>query len=295
MLVTPGSKKKAAQRAAQAKSGRGAGGKDMEIKNPDVDVVIPISGTMYLEHLRNCLRHLSRQSFPREDMGVIVSCLMHEAVDDAKLFELCKNHQATVVFTKPHQKAFNRGYALNIGARHGSRRMIALLDSDVVLHPDTIKISVNHCRSAVMAIIPVARTDKPPSAPVWNGDMLKNPNGWREFASKFKYERGGFGNAVVQRSVFEKIHGHDERFFGVGRHRHRPLLPHAQERACDQPGRHWRSASPPSAASSSSIEEGPGDDEAKQEALGGIEVDREESEQVGRCPLPVASFVLRGS
>ena len=216
MLVTPGSKKKAAQRAAQAKSGRGAGGKDMEIKNPDVDVVIPISGTMYLEHLRNCLRHLSRQSFPREDMGVIVSCLMHEAVDDAKLFELCKNHQATVVFTKPHQKAFNRGYALNIGARHGSRRMIALLDSDVVLHPDTIKISVNHCRSAVMAIIPVARTDKPPSAPVWNGDMLKNPNGWREFASKFKYERGGFGNAVVQRSVFEKIHGHDERFFGWG-------------------------------------------------------------------------------
>jgi predicted glycosyltransferase involved in capsule biosynthesis len=141
---------------------------------------------------------------------------MHEAVDEAALAKLCKHHEAALVFTKPRHKVFSRGFALNVGARYGSRRLIALLDADVVLHPDTIKIAANQCASAVMAIIPVVRTQHGPNDPFWQSEQLKNSAKWKQLAQGLKYERGGFGNALVNRAMFEKIHGHDETFFGWG-------------------------------------------------------------------------------
>ena|GEM_PF-2314208 len=188
----------------------------MKAPNIDIDVVIPISGGMYLGHLENCLVALAKQQFQRANMGITVSCVMYEKINEAALARLCMEHEATLVFSKPRNKVFNRGFALNVGARQGSRQLIALVDADVCLHSSTLLTASRFCQSAVMAVIPVARTQFAPDHKVWTSGELENKKAWIKLADNCEYAKGGFGNAVLQRRVFEQVHGHDERFFGWG-------------------------------------------------------------------------------
>lgn len=189
---------------------------EVDMKNPDIDVVIPLSGTMYLPHMENCLASISKQNFHGGDIGITVSCVMYEQIDIVALTEVCMKYEATLVFTKPRHKSFSRGFALNVGARQGSRKLIAFIDADVYLHPKTFKLAAAQCMHAVMAVIPVVRTKNEPDHEVWTSGKLDQVGFWQEFTKKLKYAKGGYGNAVVRRDVFEKIHGHDERFYGWG-------------------------------------------------------------------------------
>ena len=189
-----------------------------DIGKLDIDVIIPLSGSMYIPHLKNCLASISKQVYQSGDIGITVSCLMYEeSLDIEKLGKLCMAHEATLVFTKPIQESFSRGYALNIGARQGSRAMLAFIDADVYLHENTLSMAVSYCaKKAVMAIIPVARTEYEPNHPIWTMGVLNKEEYWRNLVNELPYARGGFGNAVVRRDIFESIHGHDERFYGWG-------------------------------------------------------------------------------
>lgn len=192
------------------------GGGVHKVKKPDIDVIIPISGTMYLPHLKNCLLAISGQTFPGREIGITVSCVMHEEIDVQWLGQLCMRHEATLVFTKQRHTSFSRGFALNVGVRQGSRSHIAFIDADVFLHRTTLEKAVAQCASAVMAVIPVARTGFGPGHQVWTKGNLKKDDFWTKVVSGLPYAKGGYGNAVLQRAVFESVHGHDERFFGWG-------------------------------------------------------------------------------
>ena len=190
------------------------------ITMPDIDIVIPLSGSMYLPYLRNCLASISKQDFPKKDIGIIVSCIMHDEKQDYKeMAKLCATYEATLVFTKSRQNYFSRGYALNIGVRSGAREMLAFVDADIYLHPKTLTMTVTKCAECeknVMAIIPVTRTQYKPKNVIWTSGILEKDYYWRLLVNTLPYARGGFGNAVVRRDVFERIHGHDERFVGWG-------------------------------------------------------------------------------
>jgi len=189
----------------------------MPFEDPEVDVVIPLSGTSFLPYLRNCLASLRNQTFPWGDMGVVISCVLHEDYNREALCCIAMKYEATVVFTKPRHETFSRGFALNVGARHGSRPLIAFLDSDVVLHKNTMRLAVAQCvAGAVMAVIPVVRTDCKPNHKIWTNGRLDNDAFWAEYTGKLPLAKGGYGNSVVNRAVFEKIRGHDERFYGWG-------------------------------------------------------------------------------
>lgn len=245
-IVTPAmerKRKEAAQRKASAKKKRGHmtnerlrqavkenkenyGSEDFEetsdkmsdyfIKGVDIDVIIPISGSMYLDHLKNCLLSLKRQTLSFDSIGITISCLLHEDIALERLAQICKRYNATLVFTKPKNESFNRGYALNVGARQGSRSLITTLDADVYLHKSTLAKAARVCQSAVMSVIPVIRKDLGPEAPVWSSGKLDNDDFWNKFSEGCPYARAGFGNAVYQRRAFEDIGGHDERYFGWG-------------------------------------------------------------------------------
>lgn len=191
-------------------------GDNTPMKSPDIDIVIPLSGTMYLPHLKNCLSSIAKQNFPKRDIGITISCVMYEPVDVEALAKLCMQYEATLVFTKPQHKSFSRGFALNIGARQGSRSLVAFIDADVYLHPKTLKLAAAHCAGAVMAVIPVVRTNHGPGHELWTSDKLDQVGFWHQLTSKLPYAKGGYGNAVVRRDVLEKLHGHDERFYGWG-------------------------------------------------------------------------------
>jgi len=186
------------------------------VDDVDIDVVIPISGTMYLDHLENCLLSLVRQTFPLPNLGITISCVAHEDIDLLRLGNLCKAYEATLVFTKPRHEAFSRGFALNVGARQGSRKLIALVDSDVYLHKNTLTIAARLCRSAMMVVIPVARKDCGPEHEAWASGRLDNQKFWDVFSEGCPRANAGFGNSVMQRDAFEAIGGHDEGFFGWG-------------------------------------------------------------------------------
>jgi glycosyltransferase involved in cell wall biosynthesis len=188
-----------------------------KMENPDVDIVIPLSGTIFLPHLINCLSSIKKQTLPWEDMGIIISCVLNEEYNKEALCRLAMNYEATLVFTKPRYVTFSRGFALNVGARHGSRQLIAFIDADVVLHRSTMKQAVAQCVSgAVMAVIPVVRTKCDPSHKVWTNGDLDDDEFWKKYTGRLPFAKGGYGNSVVNRKVFEEIHGHDERFYGWG-------------------------------------------------------------------------------
>jgi glycosyltransferase involved in cell wall biosynthesis len=206
-----------AKRKSAAKTSTEKEGSSWSNKTLDVDVVISLSGTTFLPHLRNCLAAVRRQTFPWNDTGVIISCVLHEGYDKNALCQVAMEYEAALVFTKPRHETFSRGFALNVGVRHGSRKLIALMDADVVLHRSTISQAVSQCAAgAVMAVIPVARSEFGPDHKIWTNGGLKDDTFWKKYSEKLPFAKEGYGNAVVVRDVFERIGGHDERFYGWG-------------------------------------------------------------------------------
>jgi predicted glycosyltransferase involved in capsule biosynthesis len=187
------------------------------MEKQEVDVVIPLSGTNYIPYLSNCLASLRGQTFPWCNIGVILSCVMHEKYETDHLCRLAMKYEAAVVFSEPRNETFSRGFALNVGARYGSRPLIAFIDADVVLHKNTIRMAVNHCvAGAVMVVMPVVRTDCGPDDEIWTSGKLDNDKFWSDYAKPLQFAKWGYGNSVVNRAVFKKIHGHDEDFYGWG-------------------------------------------------------------------------------
>jgi len=181
---------------------------------PNIDVVIPMSGMWLMPYLRNCVAAIARQRYPKDKLGIIVSYMRGEkweAYDELALF--CADLQACVVFTRNTDPAFNIAKTKNVGARHGSREVVAFIDADTILHPNTCTRAAAALRSATAAIVPVARMPedrhlnelRDPSEVTWEQDVAGRP-----------YKRDGVGNIFVQRCAFEAIQGYDERFYGWG-------------------------------------------------------------------------------
>jgi cephalosporin hydroxylase len=133
--------------------------------------------------------------------------------DYGPLSEYCRSIEAVVVFKKWTDPAFNICKAYNHAARHSCREAIAFFDSDVIFHPDTLKIAAQSLSEGKGAVVPVGRSKIKPT----DKRLIKiKRENWYKFTKGLKHTRNGIGNIIVPRRVVEIIHGYDERFYGWG-------------------------------------------------------------------------------
>jgi hypothetical protein len=185
---------------------------------PSIDVVFPMSRMWYLPYLENSLRSVRAQDYPQELLGITISFVVEDPEEDiAELAELCREFDATLVFSHPEDPAFNISKAYNVGVRAGSRDAVACVDADVVFSPPTFRYAADVLKEGKLAIIPVVYKKQHALTGYFQKVVPElTTEQWVEHTRKMGCRRDANGNIVVPRNVFEYLHGYDERFYGWG-------------------------------------------------------------------------------
>jgi len=181
---------------------------------PSIDIIFPISDPWLIPYFVNTCNSILDQNYPKELYRIFISYYYKEKTGDInELVRFCSEREISIIFTRWSDPVWNIGKAYNIAARCGSRDVIACLDADVVFHPSTLRNAARHLRKNKSAVVPVARSPYgPESGVLWT----RNDDRWKEITEKLNDQRVGVGNILVPRSVFEHIHGFDERMHGWG-------------------------------------------------------------------------------
>lgn len=184
------------------------------MKLPSIDIIFPISDPWLFPYLANACSSILDQKYPKELFRIYISLYYDDKPGDiTQIVQYCSEIEAVLVFTKWSDHVWNIGKAYNYAARCGSRDVIACFDADVVFYPKTFQFAARHLREELSAVVPVARSPYgPESALLWTRDDKK----WKEITSSLSDQRCGVGNILIPRSVFEHLHGFDERMHGWG-------------------------------------------------------------------------------
>jgi glycosyltransferase involved in cell wall biosynthesis len=168
---------------------------------PSVSVVIPVYNAA--GSLRSCLDHLSRSTC--KDYECIV-------VDDGSTDDsagIARRHGAKVVSTGGR---CGPAHARNLGARQGAGDILFFIDSDVLVHPDTLsRILANFSRDSELDGV-LGSYDDSPGAP----DFLSQ---YRNLMHCYVHQTGRrnastfwSGCGAVRRTVFLEHNGFDESY-----------------------------------------------------------------------------------
>jgi predicted glycosyltransferase involved in capsule biosynthesis len=183
-----------------------------------IDVIIPISGIWRIIYLKNCIKSVLGQRYPNNMIHVTIVHISSPSEDNdiTELSALCRDIEASLVFTKLKDPAFSRSRTLNIGARAGSMDVVALFDCDVFFHKQTFEYALGVLLSGRAAVVPVARTRFCPLDDVFRNTVtsLDDVCEWNKLGDDVRDD--AHGNIMVPRRAFENIRGLDERYYGWG-------------------------------------------------------------------------------
>jgi predicted O-methyltransferase YrrM len=185
---------------------------------PSIDVVIPVSRMWYLPYLENSLRSIRRQDYPQDLLGITISFVAEDPGEDiGELCDLCRELDASIVFTHPEDPSFNISKAYNAGARSGSREAIACLDADIVFGRQTFAFAASVLKQGKLAIVPVVYMSQQAESEFFRETVpAMTEEQWLAQTGKMACRRDANGNIFVPRNVFEYLRGYDERFYGWG-------------------------------------------------------------------------------
>jgi glycosyltransferase involved in cell wall biosynthesis len=191
---------------------------------PGISIVIPVSSAEYILYLRNCLASIEAQQDVNKLIdvllvytynGELVSC-----IEEADLFmDICDEFSSVfttdIVFYKHELSDYPLALARNIGARHSTRRIIGFIDADLVLDPRIFKKTLEIVPSLGKGTcVNVYRMPFGPKSPIYKElDEIRFINnlviGRRDNAGKG-------GCLFIERDIFFRIRGYDERLYGWG-------------------------------------------------------------------------------
>ncbi len=109
----------------------------MAAGSPLISAIIPLrnrGGT----RLDNCLRSLRWQTFPADQLEIVLSDFGSDPSFSAELRELGERHDARVVCSAT-DAIWNRSKALNIGIRSARGRYVFCTDADMIFSPDFVQ------------------------------------------------------------------------------------------------------------------------------------------------------------
>jgi glycosyltransferase involved in cell wall biosynthesis len=181
-----------------------------------ISVVIPTSSASYTDRLRLCLDSVRAQTVPDQYLDIVITCLQH--VDDKSdltpLVELARLYDATLVFYRDQCKKWQPSLSRNIGFRRAPCRIVACVDADTVLHPQTLEAAARHILAGGRAVrVPTRLMSHGPEHPVFRQLGRKT---YEENVLKGKAAHGPGCVIVAPAGKIHRIRGWDERYIGYG-------------------------------------------------------------------------------
>jgi glycosyltransferase involved in cell wall biosynthesis len=178
-----------------------------------ISVVVPLSRGRLGTRLRNCLMGIRRCQPP--PTAEIILSLLHPKGENTErdlvsLKPLADQVQARIVVTENPHEAWGPSLVRNAGFRVATGAVVASLDADAVLHPNTLRLAMEHGKQGRATRAATVMRPEGPSSFVFKD------------ASVFeKYNEGpvapGPGSFIsAPRKVIEKLRGWDEAYVGYG-------------------------------------------------------------------------------
>lgn len=186
-----------------------------------ISIIIPISSADKLPYLENVLLSIDKQSYqgPKE---VILSYCVNKSQFDKTDFAVVAGFGAahgvkTTKLTFYGTPLYSLSLGRNAGVRKSSYKVIGFLDCDLVLDPRLLGYveryilrNVTHCVCAHCYRMPFG-----PSHPIFRELRPDQFSKNLEHGIKDIHGRGG-GCFFIDKRLFERLGGYDERFYGWG-------------------------------------------------------------------------------
>ena len=180
-----------------------------------IDVVFPIGSAGWVPYLANACRFVRAQNYPQEKIGIVVSYLYSKVEPLSDLADVCREYDATLVMSRADaDDGFRTPLCRNRGIRRTARDVLALIDSDVCLHPHTFTAAAQIVGANQGVILPVADMPQGPEAPLFQttdpavATAISRRDGTLREAA--------MGALIVPRKAVMSVRGYDERMAGWG-------------------------------------------------------------------------------
>ena len=178
-----------------------------------ISVVVPLSRGRFGTRLRNCLMGVRRCQPP--PTAEIILSLLHAKGEDpsedlASLKPLIEQVQARIVVTENPNEDWGPSLVRNVGFRVATGAVVASLDADAVLHPNTLRLAMEHGKQGRATRAATVMRPEGPSSFVFKDASIFE-----------KYNEGpvapGPGSFIsAPRKVIKKLRGWDEEYTGYG-------------------------------------------------------------------------------
>jgi predicted glycosyltransferase involved in capsule biosynthesis len=185
-----------------------------------MSIIIPISSADYIPYLNNCLNSIDKQTnLKKTDVLLVYTYQKNNAEDQNKITEYYKslnlNLPIEITFYQHKLDDYPLALARNVGARKTEGNIIGFVDADLVLDPRIIgKIWELIPRFSKAACVNVYRMSQPPNNPIYK--QLDRIN-WKHNLRTGRVDHAGKGGCFfIDRRLFYKLRGYDERLYGWG-------------------------------------------------------------------------------
>ena len=182
---------------------------------PGFSIIIPISSDDFWEPLKGCLRSIRWQSYERYFVEVLVVCTWVGKSDRILTHTrgVASCYGASVIEADCPSPMLNFSFARNYGARRSRRHLLAFIDADIVLDPDTLSVAFRFLQDFHVVSANFVTMSEPPDHPMYDG--CADPWIFRTFAHRALLNEKGFGACTfARRDTFEEMHGYDEEYWG---------------------------------------------------------------------------------
>ena len=157
-----------------------------------------------IDHINNCLEYAVRMEEATEIIVVNNDTQPAEiTVDDGRIRTI-----------DIYCKAWNSGWARNVGLTAAKHPIIATIDADVIVHPRYLTVALPLVQDRkMMYVASLMKTEKGEDA-VQDVLSQENWNGKMKLCTPYRYAQGLI---VVQKQYAMQIHGWNEMMFGWGK------------------------------------------------------------------------------
>ncbi|MHC4298891.1 MAG: glycosyltransferase family 2 protein [Planctomycetota bacterium] len=183
-----------------------------------ISVVVPISSAQYIPRLKACLNSVREQSYPQEDIEILVTLLKRKEPSTSEekeyLVRFCGDYDAELLEYVHNDAAWPPSLSRNVGYRRAKGDILVSLDADGVLHRGTFQTAVGWMNTQKCAVrVRTSLVPKPPGDPLF---FKLEPEDFNRSVELGKKAPGPGCCILTPREAVETIRGWDEAYVGYG-------------------------------------------------------------------------------
>lgn len=186
----------------------------------EISIIIPLSTRLRVRHADNCLNSIKSQLLPPGySLEIIISFTYLSSQTEggvnrnqSEIEALAKKYGATLFVKRDCSPEYSLAFARNVGGMRSKGAILGFVDCDLVLHPQTLKYAIQYMSHVSAVAVHCFRMKEGPENPIYRD--LKNFDNHLVLGKRDDAGKGGC--FFIDRSLFLRMHGYDERFYGWG-------------------------------------------------------------------------------